>query len=169
MPISSCPCTTTLERNDIGAASVPAMLFAMEKAIDPPGEARNDFDIFAGMAQRLGFGDAYTEGRDERGWLRHLYDVARQQNAEARIEMPDFDAFWEQGYLEFPRPDKPVVLFDRFRADPEAKPLKTPSGKFEIYSETIAGFRYDDCPGHATWLEPAEWLGAERLPHTRFI
>ena len=156
------PSTTTLERNDIGAASVPAMLFAMEKAIDPPGEARNDFDIFAGMAERLGFREAYTEGRDEMGWLRHLYDVARQQNAEARIEMPDFDDFWEQGYFEFPRPDKPVVLFDSFRRDPEAKPLRTPSGKIEIFSETIESFGYEDCPGHATWMEPAEWLGAEK-------
>ena len=32
----------------------------------------------------------------------------------------------------------------------------------EIYSSTIAGFAYDDCPGHATWMEPAEWLGAAR-------
>jgi len=156
------PCTTTLERNDIGAASVPATLFAMEKAIEPPGEARNDFDIFAHMADRLGFRDAYTEGRDERGWLRHMYDIARQQNAEAKIDMPDFDEFWDQGYVEFPRPHKPVVLFDSFRNDPAGRPLKTPSGKFEIYSKTIAAFGYDDCPGHATWLEPAEWLGAEK-------
>jgi len=156
------PGTTTLERNDIGVASVPAMLFSMEKAIDPPGEARNDFDIFADIAGHLGFRDAYTEGRDEMGWLRHLYDIARQQNAESGIEMPGFDEFRERGHFEFPRPDRPVVLFDGFHKDPEAKPLKTPSGKIEIYSETIAGFGYDDCPGHATWLEPAEWLGSDR-------
>ena len=54
-----------------------------------------------------------------------------------------------------------------FRADPAAHPLKTPSGKIEIFSEKIASFGYDDCPGHATWLEPIEWLGsktAERYP-----
>jgi biotin/methionine sulfoxide reductase len=48
-----------------------------------------------------------------------------------------------------------------------AHPLKTPSGKIEIFSEKIASFGYDDCPGHAVWLEPAEWLGskkAERYP-----
>jgi len=156
------PSTTTLERNDIGAASVPAMLFAMEKALAPPGEARNDFDIFAHMADRLGFGEAYTEGRDEKEWLRHMYDLARQQNAGQKIDMPDFDDFWDRGYVEFPRPDKPVVLFDSFRKDPEAKPLKTPSGKIELYSETIAAFGYDDCPGHAAWLAPAEWLGAAK-------
>ena len=54
-----------------------------------------------------------------------------------------------------------------FRADPAGHPLKTPSGRIEIYSERIASFGYDDCPGHATWLEPIEWLGrktAERYP-----
>ena len=45
---------------------------------------------------------------------------------------------------------------------PRAHPLPTPSGKIEIYSERIAGFGYDDCPRHATWLEPAEWLGGRR-------
>jgi biotin/methionine sulfoxide reductase len=47
-----------------------------------------------------------------------------------------------------------------FRDDPQAFPLKTPSGRVEIFSKTIAGFGYDDCPGHPTWIEPAEWLGA---------
>mgnify|MGYP002260456609 CR=1 FL=1 len=33
--------------------------------------------------------------------------------------------------------------------------------------EKIASFGYDDCPGHATWMDPIEWLGskkAERFP-----
>jgi biotin/methionine sulfoxide reductase len=47
----------------------------------------------------------------------------------------------------------------RFRADPEVHPLATPSGRIEIHSETIAGFGYPDCPGHATWLPKDEWLG----------
>jgi biotin/methionine sulfoxide reductase len=39
--------------------------------------------------------------------------------------------------------------------------LVTPSGKIEIFSETIDGFGYADCPGHPAWLEPAEWLGGD--------
>jgi biotin/methionine sulfoxide reductase len=156
------PTTTTLERNDIGVASVPATLFAMEKAIEPVGEAKNDFDIFAGLAGRLGFDDAYTEGRDEIGWLRHIYDVARQQAAGHKLELPDFDSFWETGHYQPPRPEEPVVLMEGFRRDPDGKPLRTPSGKIEIFSETIAGFGYDDCPGHPAWLEPAEWLGSDK-------
>jgi biotin/methionine sulfoxide reductase len=59
------------------------------------------------------------------------------------------------------------VLFEAFRADPAANPLQTPSGKIELYSERVASFGYDDCPGHPAWLPPAEWLGAaaaERYP-----
>jgi biotin/methionine sulfoxide reductase len=48
------------------------------------------------------------------------------------------------------------VLFADFRADPDAHPLATPSGRIELYSETVAGFGYDDAPGHAAWLEPSE-------------
>ena len=56
--------------------------------------------------------------------------------------------------------DDDLVLFEQFRADPEGTPLGTPSGRIEIFSATIDGFGYADCPGHPTWLEPAEWLGA---------
>ncbi|MBK19431.1 MAG: Asp-tRNA(Asn)/Glu-tRNA(Gln) amidotransferase GatCAB subunit C [Rhodospirillaceae bacterium] len=156
------PTTTTLERNDIGVASVPAMWFAIQKAMEPLGEARNDYDIFSEIAGHLGFREEYTENRNEMDWLRHMYDVARQKNAETGIEMPDFDKFWEIGAFEFERPERPVVLMESFRNDPDAKPLKTPSGKIEIFSETIDGFGYDDCPGHPVWLEPTEWLGSEK-------
>ena len=38
--------------------------------------------------------------------------------------------------------------------------MATPSGKIEIWSETIAGFGYDDCAPHPTWYAPPEWLGS---------
>jgi biotin/methionine sulfoxide reductase len=154
------PATTTLERNDIGASSGDRFIMAMEQAVPPVGGARNDYDIFSALAARLGFGETFTEGRDEREWLRHLYDISRQQAARSRIEMPDFETFWAEGHIEIPPPKNATVLYGAFRADPVAHPLKTPSGLIEIFSQTIDGFGYDDCPGHPTWLEPAEWLGA---------
>ena len=154
------PVTTTLERNDIGASRSDRFLIAMHKAIEPVGEARNDYDVFADLAGRLGFREAFTEGRNEMEWLRHMYDLARQQAARQGIEMPGFDAFRETGFFEVPPPADPPVLFAEYRRDPDASPLRTPSGRIEIFSETIAGFGYDDCPGHPAWLEPAEWLGS---------
>ena len=153
------PATTTLERNDFSGSSREGYLFAMHRAVDPIGEARNDHDIFAGLADRLGFVDAFTEGRDEMDWLRHLYDRGRQRAAEQGVEMPDFDRFWTEGHFRLAPPEKGQVMFEAFRADPQGAPLATPSGRIEIFSETIDGFGYDDCPGHPVWMEPAEWLG----------
>ena len=69
-------------------------------------------------------------------------------------------SFWQNGWLEIPQPAEEYVLFGDFRADPEQHKLATPSGRIELYSERIAGFGYDDCPPHPTWIEPREWLGA---------
>ena len=48
--------------------------------------------------------------------------------------------------------------------------LSTPSGRIEIFSERVAAFGYDDCPGHAAWIEPVEWLGSPASRRaTRYI
>jgi biotin/methionine sulfoxide reductase len=156
------PATTTLERNDIGASSRDRFIMAMQQAVPPVGEARNDFDIFADLAGRLGFREAFTEGRSEGEWLRHLYEVSRQQAAQAEVALPDFEQFWAQGYAEVPPPQEAFVQFGDFYRDPVAHPLKTPSGKVELWSQTIADYGYADCIGHAAWFEPTEWLGGER-------
>ena len=156
------PATTTLERNDIGASSRDRFIIAMKKAIDPVGDARNDYDIFRTLARGLGFEAAFTEGREEMDWLRHIYEVSRQDASRVGVELPNFDGFWEQGYAESPAPKTPHTVLSKFRADPTASPLKTPSGRIEIFSDRIAGFGYDDCPGHPVWMEPLEWLGSEK-------
>ncbi len=154
------PASMTLERNDIGGSPNDTCLVAMRQAVAPWGEARSDFAIFADLAAALGVGERFGEGRDEMAWLRHLYDGWRSRVADDGGSAPPFDEFWEAGFLDVPGVDEDLVLFKQFRADPERMPLGTPSGKIEIFSATIDGFRYADCPGHPTWLEPAEWLGA---------
>ncbi len=160
------PATTTLERNDVGAASRDRWIIAMKQAVEPLHEARNDFDIFTELADALGCRDAFTLGRDEMAWIRSLYDDARDRAAQCGLHLPAFKEFWAQGgtRVEF---DRDFVLFADFRAEPGRHPLRTPSGKIEIFSETVAGFGYADCPGHPAWLPPHEWLGsprAERYP-----
>ncbi|MEX2649329.1 MAG: molybdopterin guanine dinucleotide-containing S/N-oxide reductase [Alphaproteobacteria bacterium] len=161
------PATTTFERNDFSGSSREGYLFAMHRAMSPVGEARSDHDILAGLAERFGVAERFTEGRDEMGWLRHLYDRGRQCAAERAIEMPDFDTFWRDGFFKLPERKEHQVMLAEFRADPSGRPLKTPSGRIEIFSQTIDGFGYDDCLGHPAWFEPTEWLGsptARRFP-----
>ncbi len=150
------PCTMTLERDDIGASTADSLMVAMQAVAPPFGDARDDYAIFAALAERLGQAAAFTEGRDSAGWLRHLYARTQAALAERGDAAPDFDTFWQRGELELPmEPDDGGVLA-AFRADPKAHPLATPSGLIEIASETIAGFGYADCPGHPTWLAPTD-------------
>jgi biotin/methionine sulfoxide reductase len=155
------PATTTLERNDIGSSLRDNYVLAMQQAVAPVGDARSDFAIFCDLAQRLGCEEAYSAGRDELEWLRHLYGRWRDKVRTNQAAIPEFDGFWKEGFLELPRRADEYVLFNEFRADPDKHRLATPSGKIELYSDKIAGFGYDDCPPHPTWLEPFEWLGAD--------
>jgi biotin/methionine sulfoxide reductase len=155
------PSTTTLERDDIGASARDRFVIAMKQAIAPVGEARDDFAILSDLADRFGTREPFTEGRTIGQWLRYIYDAAREHANRHVAEWPSFDEFWRRGYLEIPEASTPHVLFEEFRMNPEANPLPTPSGRIEIFSEKIASYHYDDCPGHPTWLEPAEWLGSE--------
>ena len=155
------PATMTLERSDIGASSADALMVAMHQVVPRFEQARDDYAIFAALAERLGKADAFTEGRDADGWLRHLHRRTQAALAECGHDAPEFDEFWRRGQLELPMAPDDGGIIGAFRRDPEAHPLPTPSGRLEIASATIAGFGYADCPGHPVWLAP------ENVPDTR--
>jgi biotin/methionine sulfoxide reductase len=156
------PATISLERNDLAAGRGDGRLIAMQRALDPIGEARNDHDIFAGLADVLGFGDLFRGERDEDGWLRWMYAELRSNLDAVGLDAPGFDEMWAAGELRLPAVDDERVLYADFRTDPAKYPLPTPSGRIQLSSDVIAGFGYDDCPGRPTWLEPDEWLGSPR-------
>ncbi|MDU8928718.1 molybdopterin guanine dinucleotide-containing S/N-oxide reductase [Alisedimentitalea sp. MJ-SS2] len=153
------PCTTPLERDDMSLTNKNPYLTVMDKVIEPVGDARDDHEIFRGIAAQMGVEEAFTEGRSPEDWRRWLYDVSRQAAARGGVELPMWDEFQTKGWHRVPDPESQNVMLEGFRADPEGKPLKTPSGKIEIFSETMASFGYDDCPGHPVWFEPLEYLG----------
>ncbi|MBQ4827213.1 molybdopterin-dependent oxidoreductase [Leisingera sp. HS039] len=154
------PCTTPLERSDIALTPKDPYQVVMDQAIEPVGQARDDHEILRGIAAEMGVEEAFTEGRSPQDWQRWIWEVSRQQAAGQRVELPDWESLQRDGWVKVPVPDKPTVMLDAFRTDPEANPLATPSGRIEIFSQTIADFGYDDCPGHPAWMEPTEWLGA---------
>ncbi|WP_299847821.1 molybdopterin-dependent oxidoreductase [uncultured Roseovarius sp.] len=156
------PVASTMERNDVMAPNSDRRLIAMKKCAEPVGDSRTDYDIFSGLAARMGTLKRYTEGRNEDDWLRHMYAQSQERFAKMGVTLPDFETFWEQGSFEHCPEDVERVLLQDFRDDPKAHPLPTPSGRIEIYSETIARFNYDDCPGHPMWLPPHDWLGSKR-------
>ena len=150
------PCTMTLEREDIGASSNDALMVAMHKIAEPYGEARDDYAIFSGLAERLGAGPEFTEGRSARQWLEHLYGRTREALAAQNEPAPSFEEFWQQGSLTVPQLPDDGGFLREFRDDPAKYPLRTPSGKIEVFSTTIAGFGEADCPGHPAWMPKTE-------------
>jgi len=159
------PCTMSLEREDIAAATTDPLMVAMHRVAPPQGEARDDYAIFADLAARLGREQDFTEGRSPRQWLEHLYETTRQALVEKGSAAPDFEEFWQAGELLLPQHPDDGGLMRNFRRDPVAHPLPTPSGKVQIASGTIAGFGYDDCPGHPVWIAPTDVPGAGHPLH----
>ena len=96
------PATTPYEREDIGRSNIDPFLFNMPRLIEPQGQSRDDYSIFAALAERLDAGEVFTEGRDAEAWQRHLYGEFRQAALSEGVETPDFDELREKNWVELP-------------------------------------------------------------------
>jgi len=131
------PDASTAEQIDIakqGSAGPLGYIVLADQAIEPMWECKPVYEILTGVAERLGVEAEFTEGKSQEDWVR---DVVRRTQA-LTPGVPDFETFREQGIYKEMNPGDPVVPLADFRADPEANPLTTPSGKIEIYSAALA-------------------------------
>src|SRR5262249_2056775 len=121
------PATTFWERNDVHTPWAGAGHYAifMKKAIEPIGECRNDLDICADLAARLGV-QGYSEKSGE-GCLRALAGRPTDHSHASR----------KHAVPRLPPPEDPVASAQETRA-PERLPFSPPSGKIEISSMTRA-------------------------------
>ena len=146
------PATLTLEREDLGATATDPLLVPMHRIAEPYALARDDYAIFCDLARRLGRLEAFSEGRDARQWVEHLYDRTRRAWKEKGVDLPAFEDFWAGGPIPLPQAEDDGGILRAFRVDPAAHPLPTESGKVQVSSPRIAAFGYADCPGHPAWL-----------------
>jgi len=143
------PATTFWERNDVHTpwAGAGHYVIFMQQALAPMYECRNDFDICADLARRLGL-EGYSDKSEEQ-WLREL----------TKETIDDFDTFRAQGLARLPAPDD-AVAFARSIRDPEGHPFTTPSGKIEIYSTVLAAkpdpYGLGAIPAIPTWIPDPE-------------
>jgi len=162
------PINASAERNDLRMSSFTHWVSPMPQAMPALGDSRSDFDVFSALAERFGVGAQFTEGRGELEWVRHLYESSRENAKSAGISMPAFDEFWAGEHISIAdQIENKEFILEQFASDPENYPLKTPSGKVEIFCQNIADMNHDDCPGHPAWLEKSECLTspqAERYP-----
>ncbi len=129
------PDTTNLERNEItfqGAGNMAHAIYC-ERAVEPLFECRPVYEMCTEIAKRLGVEQEFTEGRTEDEWLEWCVNETRANNP----DFPAFDDFREMGIYKVQNPNPGVIAFKTFRDDPEANPLKTPSGKIEIFSSAL--------------------------------
>jgi anaerobic dimethyl sulfoxide reductase subunit A len=129
------PVTFSVERNDIINPDGGNYLLFSNKAVDPPPEARNDYDIFCDLADKLGFLEKYTEGKSEEEWLESFIKSS---------EILDADEFKRSG-IYFGK-DKYRVGLSEFIQDPIANPLNTPSGLIQISSPKYAETGFSAIP-----------------------
>ncbi|MFV0532203.1 MAG: molybdopterin-dependent oxidoreductase [Cumulibacter sp.] len=161
------PATLSIERDDIGAAVTEDQLIPMHKLVEPYGQARDDFDIFAEITRRLGCEIAYTEGRSTRQWLQYMYEKFRDKYASRGHDLPPWEEFWSAGQpIDIPKADVDHVQHSEFRADPVANPLRTSSTLIHLHSDEIDSFGYSDCPGTPMWRAPDDWSNRADYPLT---
>lgn len=165
------PVTSSYERDDITMAGdySNSQIVPMKQAVAPVDESKDDYTIFADLCMEYGKAvyNAFTEnGKKPMDFIKGYYNGALKQTQAFgetfATPMPSFEEFWAKNEpVEF-QPDLSLerwVRFADFVEDPILNALGTESGLIEIYSKTIEGYKYDDCKPHATWFEPAEWLG----------
>lgn len=132
----------------------------------PKFERKTAYEMASMFAEKFGVQDQFTEGKTEDEWIKSLYETSREKDD----QLPTWDEAVEMGV--YTRAYKPVVSMKKFRDDPVANPLETPSGKIEIFSAKILEFtdgwelkEGDTLPGMNTLPAiPAyipEWYGVE--------
>ena len=114
-----------LERDDFAASHGDLALRAMPRVVTPHGQARDEYDTYTDLAERLGVREEFTEGRTSREWMRVAYERWRALLARRDLEVPGFDEFWARGRIDMPARVEDETHLGEFREDPEANALRT--------------------------------------------
>ena len=160
------PCTTQLERRDLMMTPRDPYIVAMEAVVPPHAQARDDYTILSRIARRLDVEQAFTDGRSSEDWLRWIYDESREKAATFDVMLPDYEDFSAKGWHYINPSQTSGGALAEYRKAPQAAPLKTPSHRIEICSETITSFESSDVLPHPAWYPPTEWLGCASVPNT---
>lgn len=135
------PATTMFE---INSYMVYGPIFRLrEKLIEPVGEARNDYLIMAGLAERLGYG--------------HLYPQSEEEMIRFALEGSGYtleDVREAGGWVKIPTSMMEYKKWEKGGLRQDSRPrFDTPTGKFEIWSTILEDYGYEPLP---KYTEPTE-------------
>ncbi|MFQ5576286.1 MAG: molybdopterin-dependent oxidoreductase [Anaerolineae bacterium] len=125
-----------------------------QRVIEPRGEARNDYLIFAELARRLGYGHLWPQ--TEAGMIEHAL--------RGTGVLPDDLRAHPEG-VQYSAPPMRYRKYQTGHLRPDGQPgFNTPTGKFEIASEWFRAHGYEPLP---VYTEPVEGpLAAPELART---
>jgi trimethylamine-N-oxide reductase (cytochrome c) len=163
------PANTHMEVDDIvtnirqGTQFADVML--CEKAVEPIGESKSDFEIVCEVAKKLGLEEKLSEGLTTLDLQKKIFGymglekyMTWEEFEEKKYYLYQVAEDWEQ--------DTPGMR--KFYEDPVKNPIGTPSKKLEFYSERLAKHFPDDKerPPSPQWVEKSE-MHDERLSSPR--
>jgi anaerobic selenocysteine-containing dehydrogenase len=127
------PATTFFEHKDLQKAYGHYYLMMSHAAIEPLGDCRPNVEVFRALAQRMGFDDAcFSESVDE------MMDAALD-SSNPWLTGIDCARLEEEGHIRLGFENQvsvPGSQFSAFLPFAEGN-FRTPSGKAELYSETL--------------------------------
>jgi len=142
------PATSQMEQMDLHKGYGHRFLQFNHSSIAPLGEARSNWDVMRALAEAMGYEDPWLSAGDDEV-LREIIDATRSYNS-----------LLADVTLERLKAEGTVSLnFDAARDVPFSDGVfPTPSGKVELYSESLAALGHDPLPSY----EPPIELAGER-------
>ncbi len=114
------PAATIFERLDL----IPGIFLQLQQpAVPPEGDSKSEFDMFAALAERMGYGEYF-------GCPPETYLEEALAGRDPLLEGITLDRLRREGAVFLNRPAEPYVAFRDHR-------FQTPSGKVELYKEEL--------------------------------
>lgn len=138
------PCTTIFEEEDISLSTMwhPYVTFA-NRTISPLGEAKPDHEIFALLADRLGFGEDFRRPLDE--WFELALDPLKEHEV-------GLQELRQSGTIRIPLADVPW----------QDRHFRTASGKYEFVSSAAQA---DGMSGYPRYIPPVASRAVSEVFH----
>jgi len=140
------PATTFFEHKDLQAAYGHYYLQVSDRAIEPLGDCRSNVELFRALATRMGFTDeCFSETIDEmidgalassNPWLQGITRERLEREGQVRLNFAASDSRLPASGAEAPDSTTPFLPFAQGG-------FRTPSGKAELYSETMKAMGLD--------------------------
>ncbi|HDI6131566.1 TPA: molybdopterin-dependent oxidoreductase, partial [Escherichia coli] len=147
------PETSFMERWNIGETwGTASYLILSEKLIEPEFERRTDYDWLRDVAKKLGVEAEFSQGRDEKQWIEHIWEQTRLAMPDENL--PDFATLQKTRRHLFK--SAPHIAFEANIRDPQNNPFPTPSGKIEIFSKRLFDMQDPEIPALSHYVPAFE-------------